>query len=126
MLAARIVLISEIALVVAGVAWMLISVRHSARISGARRARHELLKPTAELLTAAALSLGAGWAVNRHEVPSLLSLAILGVLLPATAGMALALLLRQEGRPTRSIRGWLVLAVPVLGGGTAGLMPAMF
>lgn len=126
MVAAQVVLISEVVLVVAGVAWMLISVRYRARIAGARRARHELLKPTTELLTAAALSLGAGWAINRHDVPNLATLAILGVLLPATAGMALALLIRQEGLPTRSIRGWLVLAVPILGGGTAGLMPAMF
>ncbi|MGW2226863.1 hypothetical protein [Streptomyces formicae] len=126
MLTARMVLIGEIALVVSGVVWMLISVRRSARISGARRARHELLKPTAELLTAAALSLGAGWAISRHEVPSFASLAILGVLLPATAGMALALLIRQEGPPTRSVRGWLVLAVPIIGGGTAGIVPSMF
>ncbi|MEV5977508.1 hypothetical protein [Streptomyces sp. NPDC052114] len=126
MLVARIVLIGETVLVVAGVAWMLISVRHRVRIAGERRARHELLKPTTELLTAAALSLGAGWAIRRHEVPSLASLAILGVVLPATAGMALSLLVRQEERPTRGIRGWLVLTVPIIGGGTAGLMPGMF
>ncbi|MFF7994161.1 hypothetical protein ACFZDG_30805 [Kitasatospora xanthocidica] len=122
----RLVLGAEIALVVAGVAWMLLGVRHRATIAGARRTRHELLAPTREMLTAAALGLGVGWAITRHEVPDLLSLAMLGVLLPATAGMALALMLKQEGPPTRSIRGWLVLVVPVIGGGTAGLMPSMF
>ncbi|MEU6974219.1 hypothetical protein ACIQWA_22225 [Kitasatospora sp. NPDC098652] len=126
MKATQLVLGAEITLVVAGVTWMLLGVRHRATIAGARRARHELLAPTREMLTAAALSLGVGWAITRHEVPDLLSLAMLGVLLPATAGMALALILKQEGEPTRSVRGWLVLLVPVIGGGTAGLMPSMF
>ncbi|CAL9327226.1 hypothetical protein [Streptomyces sp. SudanB182_2057] len=126
MVAARIVLVSEIALVVAGIAWMLLTVRRSVRVSGVRRTRHELLQPTRELLTAAALSLAAGWSVSRHEVPNLLTLAILGVLLPATAGMGLALLVRQEGALTGNVRGWLVLAVPVVGGGAAGLAPHMF
>jgi hypothetical protein len=47
-LATQIVLISEIALVVAGVAWMLLTVRRSVRISGVRRTRYELLQPTKE------------------------------------------------------------------------------
>jgi hypothetical protein len=72
------------------------------------------------------LSLAAGWAISRHEVPNLLSLAILGVLLPATAGMGPALLVRQEGALFQSVRGRLVLAVPVIGGGAAGLVPHMF
>ena len=77
-------------------------------------------------MAAAALSLGAGWAISRHPVPDLLVLAMLGVALPATAGMALALMIRQEGSPMRGGRGWLVVAVPVIGGGTAGLVPHMF
>ncbi|WP_224274632.1 hypothetical protein [Streptomyces sp. LS1784] len=123
---AQLVLGAETALVIVGVAWMLLGIRHRARIAGASRARHELLTPTRDLLTAAALSLGAGWAITRHEVPNLLTLVLLGVLLPATAGMALALILRQEGSPVKSLRGWFVLAVPVIGGGTAGLAPYMF
>ncbi|MGN5378868.1 hypothetical protein ACQ4WX_20140 [Streptomyces lasalocidi] len=56
----------------------------------------------------------------------MLVLAVLGIALPAMAGMALALLTRQEESPMRSARGWLVLLVPVIGGGTAGLAPQLF
>lgn len=126
MLAANIVLASEILLVVMGIVWMLATVRNRAQIAGVTRPRYGLLQPTGELITAAALSLGAGWAISRHPVPDLLVLALLGVALPATAGMALALMIRQEGSPMRGGRGWLVLAVPVIGGGTAGLVPHMF
>ncbi|MFB7911265.1 hypothetical protein ACFC1T_33005 [Kitasatospora sp. NPDC056076] len=123
---AQIVLVAETALVLVGAGWMLLAVRHRTRMAGATRARHELLAPTRELLSAAALDLGAGWAVTRHEVPDLLSLAMLGVLLPATAGMAVALMVGQRGVPTRSTRGWLVLTVPLLGGATAGMYPSLF
>ncbi|MFJ2774685.1 hypothetical protein [Streptomyces sp. NPDC087300] len=126
MLAVQIVLIVELALVISGVAWMLIGIRSGVRIAGARRVRHQLLEPTTRLLAVATLSLGVGWVISRQGVSSLASLGILGVLLPATAGMALALLLRQEELPTRGIRAWLVLAVPIIGGGTAGLWPGMF
>ncbi|MFF8015867.1 hypothetical protein [Streptomyces sp. NPDC007929] len=60
------------------------------------------------------------------EVPNLLVLAILGIALPAMAGMALALIIRQEESPLRSARGWPVLLVPVIGGATAGLAPHLF
>jgi hypothetical protein len=56
----------------------------------------------------------------------LLSLALLGIVLPAMAGMALALIVRQEEPPLRSLRGWLILLVPLIGGGTAGLAPQLF
>ncbi|MEU5773877.1 hypothetical protein ABZ819_11375 [Streptomyces venezuelae] len=119
-------MIAEISLVMVGLVWMLVGIRSGVRIAGARRVRHQLLEPTARLLAVAALSLGFGWAISRQGVSSFASLAILGVLLPATAGMALALLIRQEELPTRGIRAWLILAVPVIGGGTAGLWPGMF
>ncbi|MFD8222797.1 hypothetical protein ACFV16_01285 [Streptomyces massasporeus] len=90
--------------------------RTRARVAGADRPRLGLIQPTGELITAAALSLGAGWAVTRHEVPNLLMLAVLGIALPAMAGMALALIIRQEESPLRSARGWPVLLVPVVGG----------
>jgi len=124
-LAASTVLACETLLVVAGIIWMLAVVRTGARVAGADRPRLGLIQPTEEMITAAALSLGAGWAITRHSVPNLLVLAILGIVLPAMAGMALALMVRQEESPTRSVRGWLVLLVPVIGGGTAGLAPHM-
>ncbi|GAA2219563.1 MULTISPECIES: hypothetical protein [Streptomyces] len=126
MLAANIVLACETLLVVAGIIWMLAVVRTGARVAGADRPRLGLIQPTGELITAAALSLGAGWAVTRHAVPNLLALAVLGVALPAMAGMALALLIRQEESPLRSARGLPVLLVPVVGGATAGLAPHLF
>ncbi|MFD8235193.1 hypothetical protein ACFV20_25355 [Streptomyces sp. NPDC059696] len=126
MLAANIVLACETLLVVTGIIWMLAVVRTGARVAGAERPRLGLIQPTGELITAAALSLGAGWAVTRHEVPNLLVLAILGIALPAMAGMALALIIRQEESPLRSARGWPVLLVPVVGGATAGLAPHLF
>ncbi|MEU6473439.1 hypothetical protein ACFXJM_25680 [Streptomyces massasporeus] len=126
MLAANIVFACETLLVVAGIIWMLAVVRTRARVAGADRPRLGLIQPTGELITAAALSLGAGWAVTRHEVPNLLVLAILGIALPAMAGMALALIIRQEESPLRSARGWPVLLVPVVGGATAGLAPHLF
>ncbi|MFD5913468.1 hypothetical protein ACFWHL_32610 [Streptomyces massasporeus] len=126
MLAANIVFACETLLVVAGIIWMLAVVRTRARVAGADRPRLGLIQPTGELFTAAALSLGAGWAVTRHEVPNLLVLAILGIALPAMAGMALALIIRQEESPLRSARGWPVLLVPVVGGATAGLAPHLF
>ncbi|WP_344016554.1 hypothetical protein [Streptomyces thermospinosisporus] len=61
----------------------------------------------------------------RQPVSDLLTLALLGVLLPAMAGMALALLVRLEERPGHGERGWMVLLVPVIGGGTAGLAPQL-
>ncbi|MEU1001344.1 MULTISPECIES: hypothetical protein [Streptomyces] len=126
MLAANIVFACETLLVVTGIVWMLTVVRTRARVAGADRPRLGLIQPTGELITAAALSLGAGWAVTRHEVPNLLVLAILGIVLPAMAGMALALIIRQEESPLRSARGWPVLLVPVVGGATAGLAPHLF
>ncbi|MEU1316292.1 hypothetical protein [Streptomyces tibetensis] len=126
MLAANIVFACETLLVVTGIVWMLTVVRTRARVAGADRPRLGLIQPTGELITAAALSLGAGWAVTRHEVPNLLVLAILGIALPAMAGMALALIIRQEESPLRSARGWPVLLVPVVGGATAGLAPHLF
>ncbi|MFF7735529.1 hypothetical protein [Streptomyces sp. NPDC007984] len=105
---------------------MLAVVRTRTRVAGADRPRLGLIQPTRELITAAALSLGAGWAITRHEVPNLLVLAILGIALPAMAGMALALIIRQEESPLRSARGWPVLLVPVIGGATAGLAPHLF
>ncbi|MFD9982383.1 hypothetical protein ACFWZJ_18630 [Streptomyces massasporeus] len=126
MLAANIVFACETLLVVAGIIWMLAVVRTRARVAGADRPRLGLIQPTGELISAAALSLGAGWAVTRHEVPNLLVLAILGIALPAMAGMALALIIRQEESPLRSARGWPVLLVPVVGGATAGLAPHLF
>ncbi|MFF7767371.1 hypothetical protein ACIPIU_10090 [Streptomyces massasporeus] len=126
MLAANVVFACETLLVVAGIIWMLAVVRTRARVAGADRPRLGLIQPTGELITAAALSLGAGWAVTRHEVPNLLVLAILGIALPAMAGMALALIIRQEESPLRSARGWPVLLVPVIGGATAGLAPHLF
>ncbi|MFE0254369.1 hypothetical protein [Streptomyces sp. NPDC059010] len=126
MLAANIVFACETLLVVAGIIWMLAVVRSKARVAGADRPRLGLIQPTGELITAAALSLGAGWAITRHSVPNLLVLAILGIALPAMAGMALALMIRQEESPMRSVRGWLVLLVPVVGGATAGLAPQLF
>ncbi|MEU7721661.1 hypothetical protein [Streptomyces tibetensis] len=126
MLAANIVFACETLLVVTGIIWMLVVVRTRARVAGAERPRLGLIQPTGELITAAALSLGAGWAVTRHEVPNLLVLAILGIALPAMAGMALALITRQEESPLRSARGWPVLLVPVIGGATAGLAPHLF
>ncbi|MFG2275499.1 hypothetical protein ACGFNY_37750 [Streptomyces chartreusis] len=126
MLAANIVFACETLLVVAGIFWMLAVVRTNARVAGADRPRLGFIQPTGELITAAALSLGAGWAVTRHSVPNLLVLAILGVALPAMAGMALALMIRQEDSPMRSARGWLVMLVPVVGGATAGLAPQLF
>ncbi|MBT2417015.1 hypothetical protein J7F01_00025 [Streptomyces sp. ISL-22] len=126
MLAANIVLACETLLVVAGVIWMLAVARTWKRVAGADGPRLGLIQPTGELITAAALSLGAGWAITRHSVPNLLVLALLGIALPARAGMALALMIRQEESPMRSARGWLVLLVPVIGGGTAGLAPHLF
>ncbi|MFJ4538735.1 hypothetical protein ACIP39_22665 [Streptomyces tibetensis] len=126
MLAANIVLACETLLVVTGIIWMLAVVRSGARVAGAERPRLGLIQPTGELITAAALSLGAGWAVTRHAVPNLLALAVLGIALPAMAGMALALIIRQEESPLRSARGWPVLLVPVVGGATAGLAPHLF
>lgn len=126
MLMANIVFACETLLVVAGIIWMLAFVRTGARVAGADRPRLGLIQPTGELITAAALSLGAGWAIARHSVPNLLVLAVLGIALPAMAGMALALLTRQEESPMRSARGWLVLLVPAIGGGTAGLAPQLF
>jgi hypothetical protein len=126
MLAANIVFACETLLVVTGIIWMLAVVRTKARVAGAERPRLGLIQPTGELITAAALSLGTGWAVTRHEVPNLLVLAILGIVLPAMAGMALALIIRQEESPLRSARGWPVLLVPVVGGATAGLAPHLF
>ncbi|KOX00743.1 hypothetical protein ADK65_14095 [Streptomyces sp. NRRL B-1140] len=126
MLAANIVFACETLLVVTGIIWMLTVVRTRARVAGAERPRLGLIQPTGELLTAAALSLGAGWVVTRHEVSNLLVLAILGIALPAMAGMALALIIRQEESPLRSARGWPVLLVPVVGGATAGLAPHLF
>ncbi|MEV0239413.1 hypothetical protein AB0I06_05665 [Streptomyces sp. NPDC050674] len=126
MLAANIVFACETLLVVTGIVWMLAVVRTGARVAGAERPRLGLIQPTGELLTAAALSLGAGWAVTRHAVPNLLALAVLGIALPAMAGMALALIIRQEESPLRSARGWPVLLVPVVGGATAGLAPHLF
>ncbi|MEU0214486.1 hypothetical protein ABZ281_04945 [Streptomyces sp. NPDC006265] len=126
MLAANIVFACETLLVVAGIIWMLAVVRTRAMVAGADRPRLGLIQPTGELITAASLSLGAGWAVTRHEVPNLLVLAILGIALPAMAGMALALIIRQEESPLRSARGWPVLLVPVIGGATAGLAPHLF
>ncbi|WP_435210765.1 hypothetical protein [Streptomyces sp. bgisy034] len=110
----------------AGIFWMLAVVRTNARVAGADRPRLGLIQPTGELITAAALSLGAGWAITRHSVPNLLVLAILGIALPAMAGMALALMIRQEESPMRGVRGWLVVLVPVVGGATAGLAPQLF
>ncbi|MFB6847892.1 hypothetical protein ACFCXS_23955 [Streptomyces sp. NPDC056373] len=124
--AANVVFACETLLVVTGIIWMLTVVRTRARVAGADRPRLGLIQPTGELLTAAALSLGAGWAVTRHEVPNLLVLAVLGIVLPAMAGMALALIIRQEESPLRSARGWPVLLVPVIGGATAGLAPHLF
>ncbi|WP_158844759.1 hypothetical protein [Streptomyces sp. NRRL WC-3742] len=84
------------------------------------------MQPTGELLASAALSLGIGWAFSRHPVPDLLSLAVLGVWLPAVAGKALAWMIRQEESPLRGGRGWLVTAVAVIGGATAGFAPEVF
>ena len=64
MLAANIVFACETLLVVAGIIWMLAVVRTRARVAGADRPRLGLIQPTGELITAAALSLGAGWAVT--------------------------------------------------------------
>ncbi|MFH9891473.1 hypothetical protein ACH4OQ_22245 [Streptomyces luteogriseus] len=87
--AANIVFACETLLVVTGIIWMLAVVRTRARVAGADRPRLGLIQPTGELITAAALSLGAGWAVTRHEVPNLLVLANLGIALPAmAAGLA--------------------------------------
>ncbi|MFF7993413.1 hypothetical protein ACFZDG_26905 [Kitasatospora xanthocidica] len=128
MIAANIVVASEALLVVAGIIWMLFTVqsRTKNRIAGAVRPRYGLLQPTGELLTSAALSLGGGWAFSRHPVPNLLTLALLGVVLPAVGGMALAMMIRQEESPMRGGRGWLVLAVTILGGATAGFAPEVF
>ncbi|MEW2608747.1 hypothetical protein AB0937_00750 [Streptomyces sp. NPDC047880] len=126
MSAAQIVFACETLLVVTGIIWMLAVVRTGARVAGAERPRLGLMQPTRELLTAAALSLGAGWAVTRHSVPDLLALALFGIVMPAMAGMGLALIIRQEESPLRSARGLPVLLVPVVGGATAGLAPHLF
>ncbi|MCP9213311.1 hypothetical protein [Streptomyces cucumeris] len=127
MLVARIVFAAETLLVVAGLLWMAATVRTRTKVAGADRERFGQLQPTRQMLTAAGLSVASGWAISRHPVPDLLLLGLLGVVLPATAGMALALMIRQEEKPAgRGVRGWLVLAVPVLGGTAAGLVPNMF
>jgi hypothetical protein len=122
----QIVLPCEILLVAAGIIWMFTVVRTGARVAGAHRPRYGLIQPTGELVTVAALGLAGGWSITRRPVPDLLSLALLGIVLPAMAGMALALIVRQEEPPLRSLRGWLILLVPLIGGGTAGLAPQLF
>ncbi|MEV0322675.1 hypothetical protein ACIBKX_33475 [Streptomyces sp. NPDC050658] len=121
--AVDIVLACETLLVVTGIIWMTAVVRTRARVAGVDRPRFGLLRPTGGLMTTAALAVCGGWVVNQHPVPNLLLLAVLGVRLPAVAGMALALIIRQEEPPTVGVRGWLVYLVPVVGGGMAGFAP---
>jgi hypothetical protein len=120
----NVILAMEMVLVIAGVAWLLVSSSPSRRkASAAPHPRYGVLLPAVELVSIAAIGLGIGQAITHQPIPDLLTLALLGIGLPAISGMSVAMIMRQETSPLRGVRGWFVLATTIIGSLVLGLFP---